>query len=268
MPLFQRAIMETEFTLKGELNNVACFFFLNRGSMQSFDNRGMHETTMHNAILKSCGSYVQKFKANSGEKDCEAIAVFLYPALLKEIFKNDIPDLDGHALSHKPRKFIANRLIEQYMTNLSIYFDDPSAMDEELGTLKLKELIHILLKSENSITLRELLIDVFNPVKVAFKKAIENNLTSNLTIDQLAYICNMSLSSFKRRFKDIFDESPARYIKARRLEMARQKLIQTNDRIGDITYDLGFTDVTTFSAAFKSKYGTSPREFRKAHITK
>ena len=268
MPLFQKVRMETPFHLQGELKDVACFFFLSKGTMRSYDGRGLYTTTSQNAILKNCGRYIQRFVGADDEKDCEATAVFLYPELLKEIFRDEVPYFLKSNKAVQPRKYLGNQLIEQYMNNLSIYFDEPEAFDEELGVLKLKELIHILLKSENSASLQELLSEVFSTTSIQLKEAVENNLTNDITIEQLAYICNMSLSTFKRAFKQTFNDTPARYIKNRRLEEAQRRILNSSERISDIAFDLGYIELSTFSTNFKIKFGASPSTYRKNNLNK
>jgi len=157
---------------------------------------------------------------------------------------------------------IGNQLVEQYMNNLSIYFENPDAFDEELGILKLKELMLILLKSENHLNIRKLLSEIFSPNKIEFKNAIENNLYNNLSIEQLAFICNRSLSKFKRDFSKIYSDTPARYIKHRRLMQAKKLLLSSDDSITEIAFSLGYVDVSTFSANFQKKFKLSPSKYR------
>lgn len=262
MPLFQKAAMKSPFFIQDELKEMACFFYIVQGTMTSYDARGMYRTTRHNAILKQCGRYVQEFTADENEDACEAIAVFLYPALLKEIYRHEVPSFLSLGEVPTPKKLIGNQLVEQYMNNLAIYFEDPDTFDEELGILKLKELVLILLKSENHTNVRKLLSEIFSPVNVGLKNAVENNLYNNLSLEQLAYLCNMSLSTFKREFKRTFEESPARYIKNRRLLAAEKRLLTTDDSITDIAYSLGFVDISTFSAVFHDKFNISPTKYR------
>ncbi|MEO0900081.1 MAG: helix-turn-helix domain-containing protein [Bacteroidota bacterium] len=262
MPLFQRASFQTPFSMQGELKEFACFFYVTQGSMHSYDARGSFVTQPKNAILKNCGRYIQEFRSEEKDAICEAIAVYLYPALLKEIYKKEIPSFLTYEESPQPKKLIGNKLIEQYMHNLSIYFEEPEAFDEELGILKLKELMLILLKSENHVGIRQFLSETFTPVNIELKKAIENNLYNNLSIDQLAYICNMSVSTFKREFKKTFNDTPARYIKHRRLLAAEKRLLTTQDSITDIAFSLGFVDISTFSANFQEKFSLSPTKYR------
>ncbi len=95
---------------------------------------------------------------------------------------------------------MANALVEQFMSNLALYFEDPEWLDEDLGILKLKELMMTLLAPENHQNIRKLLSEIFSPTEIAFVQTIEKNLFNPLKIEQLAFICHMSLSTFKREF--------------------------------------------------------------------
>ncbi len=262
MPLFQKMRIKAPFGSQGTIQDFACFFYITEGNMYSYDSRGEHIISMNEAVIKNCNNYVQKFRPNENSDEVEAIAVYLYPKMLQSIFKDELPSSLKQEVSRKPEKFIGNKLIEQYIKNLTIYFEEPEALDEELGVLKLKELIMILLKSANHQSVRTLLTDIFSPVNHEFRKALEQNLFNPLSIEELAFICHMSLSKFKREFKKEFNESPARYIKSQRLEKAAKKIITTKDPISAIAYDCGFVDPTTFSANFQQKYKISPREYR------
>lgn len=265
MPLFQRARFQSPFTMEGELEDIACFFYVTQGTMTSYDPRGVHQTQQYNAILKNCGRYVQSFTSDQDAQVCEAIAVYLYPKLLKEIYREEVPSFLTVTGTHPPKKLIGSQLVEQYMNNLSIYFESPDAFDEELGVLKIKELILILLKSENHLNVRQFLSEMFTPVNVELKQVIENNLFNPLSLEQLAFICHMSLSTFKREFKKSFAETPARYIKQRRLKEAKKRLLTTEDSITEIAFSLGFVDVSTFSANFQAAFQQSPSQYRVNH---
>ncbi len=262
MPLFHKAKFKAPFLMQGEIKDFACFFYMTKGEMASYDVRGLHKIRSKEAIMKNCGNYVQYYHSNDAMDECEAIAVYLYPDLLQEVYKNEVPSFLQSEEVPVPKKLIGNQLIEQYMDNLSIYFEEPGALDEELGILKLRELMLILLKSENHNNIRQLLSEIFAPVNVKLKNAVNNNLFNNLSMEQLAFICNMSLSTFKREFKKVFDDTPARYIKKKRLEHSASLLVCSDDSITSIAYDSGFQDATTFSDAFNKKYKMSPSKYR------
>jgi hypothetical protein len=106
----------------------------------------MHMVGENEAIIKNCGNYVQHFLPSDTAEVFEAVVVYLYPDSLREIYKDKIPSFLSDETVHLPKKLIANKLIEQFMGNLFLYFEDPDAFDDELGVLKLKELVMILLK--------------------------------------------------------------------------------------------------------------------------
>ena len=218
------------------------------------------------AIIKQCGNYVQMYIADEPDAEVEAVAVYLYPELLKEIYKNEVPSFLVNDEIVQPRKLIGEKLVEQYMNNLTIYFEEPDAFDEELGILKLKELMRILLMSQNQMSIRQLLSEIFAPVNVKFKQAVEGNIFNQLSMEQLAFVCNMSLSTFKREFKRVYDETPARYIKRRRLDHAAKLLVSTDSPVSTIAYDCGFQDISTFSSVFHTQYNQSPSKYRLSQI--
>jgi AraC-like DNA-binding protein len=262
MPLFQRARFKPPFIMEGEIKDFACFFYMVEGAMVSYDARGKHHISTKEAIMKNCGNYIQEYVAGAENEKCEAIAIYLYPELLQKIYKDEVPNFEQQKGVQQPKKLVGNKLVEQYMNNLSIYFEDEELLDEELGILKLKELVMILLRSENHQNIRKLLSEIFAPVNVKFRQAIEENLFNNLSTEQLSFLCGMSLSTFKREFKKTFNETPARYIKHKRLEHAAKLLCKKDEPISAIAYDCGFQDSTTFSASFHEKYQVSPSQYR------
>ena len=263
-PLFKKAEFNPPFLMQGEIKDFACFFYMTKGIMLSYDGRGRHQINEREAIMKQCGNYVQQYLAAEGSDTCEAIAIYLYPELLREIYRDEVPSFMKDSVTRLPKKFVGNKLIEQYILNLSLYFENPDVLDEELGIIKIRELIMILLKSVNHANIRRLLSEIFNPVDLKLKDAINANLLNNLSMEQLAFICNMSLSTFKRKFKEVYDETPARYLRRRRLEHAASLLICGNEPITNVCYDSGFVDVTTFSALFHDKFGMSPSKYRQS----
>ncbi|KAA3635604.1 MAG: AraC family transcriptional regulator [Bacteroidetes bacterium] len=264
-PLFQRAKFKTPIQVAGKMEDMACLFYMVEGSYEVFDLHGAVKIGPTEALLKKCGSYVAHLK----EGDWDGIVIFFYPDILHEIYKYESPSfLDKETRTLPPKKMIGNELLYKFINGLNIYFDNPELMDEELALLKMKELILILLKSEHYNNIQQFIADLFTPEKLHFTSAIESNIFSNISIEELAFICHKSLSSFKREFKKVYHETPARYIKERRLQHAAKLLSTTNHSITDIAFESGFQDTTTFSASFREKFNNSPSGYRLTQIGK
>jgi AraC-like DNA-binding protein len=86
-----------------------------------------------------------------------------------------------------------------------------------------------------------------------------------LDVPTLAAIAHLSVSQFGRVFKEVFGETPHRYLQRRRVERAMTLLRQTDRPVTDVAWDVGFASLGTFSRTFSSIVGCSPTEFRGRH---
>ena len=121
----------------------------------------------------------------------------------------------------------------------------------------------MLAQSEPEPSVHHFVDLLFQPYEYDFKATVLQNSTSNLSLPELARLCNMSLATFKRRFSAVFGDSPAQYLLKAKLEKAAA-LLRRNEqlRIADIAYDCGFDTVTHFNKVFKKQVGLSPTEFK------
>jgi AraC-like DNA-binding protein len=78
----------------------------------------------------------------------------------------------------------------------------------------------------------------------------------------MAALCHLSTSSFKRKFKETYDDSPKKYIARKKVEKAARLLRTQELRVSDIAYDVGFESLATFNRNFSGIYGKSPSEYR------
>ncbi|CAM3768652.1 helix-turn-helix domain-containing protein [Flavobacterium chungbukense] len=167
------------------------------------------------------------------------------------------------AVKNKSSEKINNDfLIQKYIEGLLFYFENPSLINEDILVLKVKEIILLLSQTQNSESIQLILSQLFSPATYIFKQIIEANLFSQLTIEELAQQNSLSVSSFKREFAKIYRDTPANYIKAKKLEKAAELLLVSDQRITEIAFDCGFNDLANFTRSFSSKYNVSPTNYR------
>jgi transcriptional regulator GlxA family with amidase domain len=90
----------------------------------------------------------------------------------------------------------------------------------------------------------------------------DRHVYSRLSIEKLARLANLSLSSFKREFRRVFNDSPAHYLKHKKLERARQLLEKTDRQINKIAFECGFEDFPHFCRSFVRHAGLSLGAYR------
>ncbi|MBQ9678087.1 MAG: helix-turn-helix transcriptional regulator [Prevotella sp.] len=152
---------------------------------------------------------------------------------------------------------MSERLVA-YCWSLSPYFNDPSQVNPGLLRLKVMELLYNVMDCSKNI-FRQML-QLRQPVKTDIHRVVEENYTSPISLDELAYLSGRSLSSFKREFQDIYGAPPARWIREKRLSKAQQILRSSSLSVADVAYSLGFENPTHFSRIFKQQYGYAPSQ--------
>lgn len=91
---------------------------------------------------------------------------------------------------------------------------------------------------------------------------IDDHLAEPLDLDGLAAIACFSPYHFHRIFRGMTGEPLARYVRRRRLELALARLGAEETPIITLAMDCGFESAESFSRAFKTRFGVSPRKFR------
>ncbi len=94
----------------------------------------------------------------------------------------------------------------------------------------------------------------------SFKKTVENYACSNLKLEEIAFLCNMSLSTFKRHFVLEYRAAPGKWLQQKRLQKARELLQKGKLKPSEIYADFGYNNLSNFSTAFKNEFGSNPSE--------
>jgi AraC-like DNA-binding protein len=101
-----------------------------------------------------------------------------------------------------------------------------------------------------------------NPAAITLRY-IDEHLDSDLSNGILASIAEFSEDHFVRLFRKHVGQTPAQYVLERRLAVATERLVFTNDSIDRIASACGFPDRFYFSRMFRRRMGLPPAAYRK-----
>ncbi|MDW3195254.1 MAG: AraC family transcriptional regulator [Cytophagales bacterium] len=200
---------------------------------------------------------------NLGDGVVEVVFIHLFPHILKEVFANELPDAlrKGDHFDHL--NIVSHeKVLTKYIDSLELYFQTPTLANDDILFLKIKELVLLLIQTKNVESIYEIVSEINSGPHVELRKVVRKHLYSTLSTEELAKMCNMSLSTFNRNFKKEFNDSPVSYINHRRIEKAQELLQQSNKSIADIAYSTGFNDPLYFSRLFKRETKKSPTQYR------
>lgn len=103
----------------------------------------------------------------------------------------------------------------------------------------------------------------FAKISPAVKYLEKHIFDSDLRVENLYVLCNISDTHFRKLFKAHYSMNPAEYIKEKRLSRARF-ILESGDyeSISEVANMAGFDDPLYFSKIFKAKYNVPPSAYR------
>lgn len=210
------------------------------------------------------GTHISERK--DGEEWC--VMAFLMPDnFLKQLVTENARNLP---LANLPEADIdhvlpldVNEFSKSFFYSMLPYFNQSPPVPENLLELKFKELVLSLLLNKENTRFLSHLNNLSHDKNPSIEDIMHSNFTANLSLSEYASLSCKSVPTFKREFKKIFNETPARWVMKKRINLAKELLENTSLSIGEVTFQCGFENQTHFSRIFKERVGTSPLQFRR-----
>jgi len=111
-----------------------------------------------------------------------------------------------------------------------------------------------------------------NTGQIAFqelKPALDLPMTAGQqepTVAELARLCSMSSNTFRRRMEQCFGLAPKQFLLRKRMDRARQLLLETSYTVEAISFELGYRETSHFCRQFKKQVGISPSNYRTSNM--
>ncbi|PIF46638.1 AraC-like DNA-binding protein [Chryseobacterium sp. 52] len=236
------------------------FLFLIKGRISGYDGTG------HYSLKPGEGCIVRKnhlarYSKQKESGEFEKIVIIFDEAFLKK-FREKHPVAEQKFLPHEAFIHVEKTdLISGYIQSLQSYYTESGNINPVFSDLKREELLLILLHMQPELS--GVFFDFGVPGKLDMKTFMQKNYKFNVNIERFAYLTGRSLSGFKRDFKDVFNETPSRWLVKKRLQEAWFLMDKKKQKPSDFYIDLGFEDLSHFSFAFKKEFGVSPSQLVK-----
>ena len=189
----------------------------------------------------------------------ESLLFFIKPKFIKEFIQwYDFQDSPEISYDQPMLKLGKSAIMDGFMLSLLPYFDETDAAAEAVLKLKTFELLVHLTKKNNKAF--SFLSQFREHRKMDLVKTMDAFYLTNLSLAEYARLSGRSLAAFKRDFKTIFNESPGKWLKRRRLEYANRLLRKTNKRPSMVYLEAGFEDYGHFSRSYKAHFGINPSQ--------
>lgn len=94
---------------------------------------------------------------------------------------------------------------------------------------------------------------------------IQERLAEPITTKAIADRLKMSHYMFMKEFRNYTGMAPSKYILKIKFDLAKQRLITTDQTVTEIALSLGFFDNSHFSKTFKKRFMMTPNQYRHSH---
>ena len=257
--LFVYDLKMNEDAIKTKVNlNMHMFSFLQKGKKHVHFAEGAFLVDNSQSILIKKGNCLWS-ELLDAEETYYCKLLFVSEEKLKEFFKKHRNAKEREVRSNSCYLIENDAYIDSYLNSLNTIKNATSIVVENLLSLKFDELLLYLI-SKYGQSFEDYLFSLISKEVSPLKKTIEKNLYTSLTLDEVAFLCNMSLSTFKRHFIKEYKESPGKWFRSKRLNKAKELLENGEMTSSDVYLDLGYNNLSNFSSAFKNQFGINPSE--------
>lgn len=102
----------------------------------------------------------------------------------------------------------------------------------------------------------------YSKISEAVNYIHEHYTDPDFRIEKLVEISKISSKYFETLFSKEFNMSPKEYVTSLKMERAKELLSSEKSTVGDVAFQLGYSDIYHFSKIFKNKTGQSPSEYK------
>lgn len=127
------------------------------------------------------------------------------------------------------------------------------SIDKKSGLIEIIELVR-------SVT--DIKVNDF-PIVDEIERIIQENIQSDLSLEEIAKKVGISQSYMRCRFKKATGVSVNKYKNALKITLAKKMIVNTDKSITDIAMECGFNNMWYFSERFVKSEGVTPTEYRR-----
>lgn len=211
-------------------------------------------------IMKS-GNCLMTEKVSAVDKVYKSTLLFFSDEHVLDVIERNKFDSKLSAAHKSFYIFKYSRFLEHFVKSLEELTQLPASVQEKILLAKFEELMLYLVHQHGPSFLHSLAQRKGNTIQ-RMTNVVDSNKLQRLSLQELAFLCNMSISTFKRTFAKHYHTTPSKWFSDQRLEHASLLLKNHQMRPVELYEAAGYRDLSNFIQAFKKKYGITPKQYQ------
>lgn len=232
---------------------------------------GQSTTVNDNAFLFLASGSCLTTSVLSDKGDYQAILLYFSDSAMLDFYMKYDRLVQQHRQVRQlpPASFITfekDIFLRNYIESLRLMLQLDQPLPQEICILKFEELLLYLLQTAPETLLQFRINQHADMQDFEIRKAVEGNIARPVTVEELAFLCSMSLSTFKRRFTKIYGTSPQRWLLEQKMQVAARLLKDPQTRPGDVYDKVGYETHSSFSKSFRQIFGVTPSAYQEQNM--
>ena len=195
------------------------------------------------------------------------ISILLPIKKLHELFSKEANYISFLSGENRDRKYYKDTIFSPSMAivlNQLLQFSLHPMVKPLYFKAKTYELLSLYFNTPQSVDIEQcpFLVDETNVAKIKkAKDIIIERMAEPPTLQELSKEIGLSLNKLKEGFKQVYGESVFSFLFDYKMEVARQLLVSGSYNVNEVGLKVGYSTASHFIAAFKKKYGVTPKKF-------
>jgi AraC-like DNA-binding protein len=216
-------------------------------------------------LLLAAGNCLMSEKIAASGGNYKSILISFDNRMLADFFIRQ-PDLLRISIGNTKEEpvlcFEQDAFLQNFISSLESMLAGNQAISANMQQLKLHELLLYLGESYPGALQKLRGMNQGAADEIIIKQAVNANIDYPVSVEELAFLCNVSLSTFKRRFALIYGTSPSKWLLEKRMQKAANLLKQGNNTASEIYFQLGYENLSSFIQSFKQVHGITPKQYQ------
>ncbi len=251
----------TEMSKQQILLQTNTFSFLQEGTKEVFfDNASCIIDPKRFLLMKSGNCLMTEKLSDNFERYRSVLFFFQNDAILDFIRKFELDPLE--TLQRRATySFDYNSYLHGFVHSILHISKLSKTVQEALLQVKFEEIMLYLIAQNGTSFIHSLVAERDDHTQ-RFIQTVQQNRLNKLHVEELAFLCDMSVSTFKRAFEKHFNSAPGKWFHDKRLEYSAFLLKSESKRPSDIYEEVGYETLSNFIQAFKVKFGVTPKQYQ------
>jgi AraC-like DNA-binding protein len=233
--------------------------FLLKGSKVFYSGGEKEEVNENKVILLKRGYYLMCERLES--MAYHSLAFCFNETLLHAFWSRYYKLLDLERPNYNNQVSVAELTppLSDFKEILILYLNYNGRFLTHLLTNKFEEMLLNTLEQSPDSKLLNFISEICTSPKNQISYVVNTNLFNPVSIEDLAKLSGTSISSFKRKFVEIYGISPKKWIVTKKLEQANVLLHSNDKSVSEIAFECGFENISHFIKIYKNAFGVTPK---------